>query len=431
MNMSMRSKDIKTWLVVGFLLRLGLIAWSSYQDAHMTVKFTDVDYHVFSDASRQMWEGNSPYLRYTYRYTPFLAFALLPNNFLPWFGKLLFCICDVWIAVLLYSLLSGTSITTTSNTSTCKSIENRISKKSSDTSANTISTLWKDKALIGALFWLFNPVTLAVSSRGNAEAIVLLPILGCLQMAKEKKWLLCGTLLGIATHLKMYPIIYSLPLYLTAAPENSFPPTLAFPWKTLVAPSRLLLIMGFVSSFSFLFSLAYAWYGMDFVENTYLYHISRIDLRHNFSVYFYSMYLQAGSNQLHITNSTTSQVASETIFQRLFLSSFVPQALVQLFTALHSFKFLERCFFLQTVAFVAFNKVFTSQYFLWFLVFLPFVSDRLLNRKQLWRLGFWFSAQALWLYIAYKVEFEGEPLFLPLFICCIILFASHLALIIQ
>lgn len=79
--------------------RAGLLALGAWQDAHLEVKYTDIDYEVVTDGAAFMAQGLPPFQRSTYRYTPLLAAALLPNVHLhkAW-GKLLFCAADLLAA---------------------------------------------------------------------------------------------------------------------------------------------------------------------------------------------------------------------------------------------------------------------------------------------------------------------------------------------
>lgn len=78
-------------VLVSAALRLALVVFGEWQDAHLEVRYTDVDYLVFSDAAASVAAGGSPFARATYRYSPILAFLLLPNSLLhaAW-GKFLF-----------------------------------------------------------------------------------------------------------------------------------------------------------------------------------------------------------------------------------------------------------------------------------------------------------------------------------------------------
>ncbi|KAG9685435.1 hypothetical protein KCU95_g7575, partial [Aureobasidium melanogenum] len=103
-------------------------------------------------------------------------------------------------------------------------------------------------------------------------------------------------------------------------------------------------------------------------------------------------------------------VESLAFFPQLFLSVFaIPLLLAK--------KDLASTMLAQTFAFVTFNKVCTSQYFLWYMVFLPFYlpSSSLLRRPKpgYSALALWVFGQALWLQQGYELEFLGKSTFVP------------------
>lgn len=93
-------------LSLSIVLRAVLLVYGIYHDAHSPLKYTDVDYYVFTDAARFVHNNQSPYNRETYRYTPLLAWLLVPTAWPGWFswGKVVFALGDVlagWIMVLI------------------------------------------------------------------------------------------------------------------------------------------------------------------------------------------------------------------------------------------------------------------------------------------------------------------------------------------
>lgn len=99
-------------------------------------------------------------------------------------------------------------------------------------------------------------------------------------------------------------------------------------------------------------------WGEPFLQHTYLYHLTRRDHRHNFSLYFYPTYLA------HSIGGTT--------IWRSPLLSFVPQMALSLGTGLFfGREDLPFACFVQTTVFVLFNKVCTSQVRLNYLLTLP------------------------------------------------------------
>lgn len=118
------------------------------------------------------------------------------------------------------------------------------------------------------------------------------------------------------------------------------------------------------------------------------------------------------------------------------LASFLPQLILSLGTGFLSFHVnyarnattggnnnntsikadIPFVWFIQTSTFVLFNKVCTSQYFLWYLLLLPLILPNLnMSRsKALSCVGVWVGVQGLWLSEAYKLEFLGQGVFLSL-----------------
>jgi phosphatidylinositol glycan class M len=90
-------------------------------------------------------------------------------------------------------------------------------------------------------------------------------------------------------------------------------------------------------------------YGWDFLQHTYLHHVTRIDHRHNFSPYNTLLYLNSAA-----PGTSLIQLESVAFLPQLFLAAFaLPLMLAK--------KDLASTMLAQTFAFVSFNKVCTSQ----------------------------------------------------------------------
>jgi hypothetical protein len=158
----------------------------------------------------------------------------------------------------------------------------------------------------------------------------------------------------------------------------------------LLHPFSLKLSFFLYSAFTFLCltAMCYHAYGYTFLYETYLYHITRIDTRHNFSVYFYQLYLEASAASIPSVLSTTLAIGAVDLARVLPLLSFLPQLLTLAFFSARLYRDLPLCIFASTLVFVAFNKVVTAQYFLWWIIPLIVIAPQSrMGRKGALMLG--------------------------------------------
>lgn len=381
---------------VAFLVRAVLLLYGTYQDAHSTLKYTDIDYYVFTDAARAVSRSASPYTRATYRYTPLLAWLLVPTSWSGkdglWFhsGKALFALSDLVAGWLIYNLLQRQGMK-------------------------------NDRALKYASVWLLNPMVANISTRGSSEGLLCALVMATLYAFERRQVLLTGSLLGLAVHFKIYPFVYGVSLFwaLTSTPSSPF---LDFksPSK-LFNKQRVQLLVSSLSTFMALNVLMYTIYGAEFIEHTFLYHFTRTDHRHNFSVYNTLLYYSSSLTPIG-SNTTVNTPPPSTLPISTERLAFAPQLLLStlllpLLPSTTTPNNLPTTLLAQTLAFVTFNKVCTSQYFLWYLIFLPLYLPRSSFRRD-WKVGVtalvaWVGAQAVWLGVGYRLEFLGQSVFVP------------------
>lgn len=392
---------LKYHLIVGTFVRLALIFYANYHDENFDVDYTDIDYKVFTDAARHVYNGKSPYKRLTYRYSPLIAYLLVPNIFLlKEFGKILFTIFDIFITLAVKKL-----------------VEHQLGRKGKKTSL--ISTYC-------ALFWLYNPLSVAISTRGNADSVPCFFIIMSIFLLQTDvvksvlKYALSGILLGISIHLRLYPLCFSFPMYLSIADYR--PRRVTFKLILLyLLPNKNQLILA-SSCILTLVSLTvgmYYLYGYEFLFETYIYHIFRKDTKHNFSVLFYYSYLSM-DERLGILKSVVQCLMSAVL---LMLS----------LTFGNDPKTLPFGLFCQTVVLVAYNSVVTSQYFVWFLSLLPLVVHSLKMRvtDALMLVVVFLAPQAAWLFFAYLLEFKCKEVFLFIWAKSVIFFCANIIVLCQ
>ena len=403
------------------------------------VAYTDIDYHIFVDGANHVLRGGSPYDRHTYRYTPFLAslLAKLPHHDIV--ARYLFCIADAicgWI-ILRYRQQKRTE--TNSNTIVAQGTKNSkgtSSQQSSSSHTNALSIIISPE-LQDALWWLYNPLAINICTRGSSESLqVLLPVLVTVTIVTsgartwQRAWL-AGLCHGVAVHSKLYPIVYSLSFMTFFAPsfrstasgsESIFQKLISFVFmwaKRLLTPAPLVFFVTFMATFLGLTYMAYVWYGSVSLEEGLLYHFSRVDHRHNYSMHWYWIYLgRARPDFRH----------HQALIGRLLL---LPQLVLLVYTSLavapHN---IGLALFIQTYLFVTQNKVITAQYLTWYLCLLPLCSDSFrMTRRLQWSLGGLALSYGFWLGSAYCLEMQGWAVHRVVWMASVVYFWANISVI--
>ncbi|KAJ0377946.1 GPI mannosyltransferase 1 [Colletotrichum chrysophilum] len=340
------------------LLRVGMLFYGLWQDANSAVKYTDIDYLVFTDAARFTAQGRSPYDRETYRYTPLLAWMLVPTAWDGWFsfGKAVFAVADLLAGWLIVRILKSRGVD-------------------------------EGRALKFASIWLLNPMVATISTRGSSEGLLGVMVMALLWAVLEKRTALAGLLLGFGVHFKIYPFIYAPAIVWWMDDETlgrkgaerakSLPKVLV----NFLNPERIKLAVVSLATFMGL-------------------NIAMFEIPYNILLYLNSA----------LPSTATIKVESVAFFPQIMLSTIlIPLVLAK--------KDLATSMMAQTFAFVTFNKVCTSQYFLWYMVFLPLYlpNSAFLKSPKLGvtALGLWVVSQAAWLQQGFQLEFLGYSTFFP------------------
>ena len=397
--------------ITSLLIRYSIILITEFLYYNYGVLYTDIDYHVFSDGAHHILKKESPYERETYRYTPILAFLMTPNIFF-WYpiGKFFLCTIDVCVGFLIEKLIKIQT----------------LNKKENDGNENLekLQKLNLDEFGYSTLFYLYNPLTVVICTRGSADCIITFLVLLSLILLEKKNYFLSALIYGFAVHFKIYPIIYSAAIYLYLIykeygdndnlnyTNNKFYNMILKTFQPIKMVLRNLFkftpwMFIFTSAGIFLFFLCifYKILGYQFLYEYLLYHVVRKDHRHNYSMFYYLIYLTYDSN----------------LSKMLSYIAFLPQVILILFVTLYLYKHINLCLIILTMIFVAFNKVITAQYFIWYLSLLPLIIEKnklfsIKKFKGIIMFSIWLFFEIIWNSYSHFLEYNGENKFLEMWI---------------
>ena len=281
------------------------------------------------------------------------------------FGKILFSLFDLFCGFLIYRIF-------------------RYQRMKAET------------ATFYASFWILNPFVMFISTRGSADTIVCF-LVYCTLYFLQTGWIGCSAFVyGLAIHFKLFPVIYALIFFLYVRSQGK---------------SAIMFALLTICSFSFFTIGSWTFYGKEYLNKALLYHATRLDYHHSYSLLFYSSYL---------SDKTSTYL------------SFLVQALLLLILSIRRYHQVFLAVVVASLLFVTFNRVVTAQYFLWWLapLILEIPSSSLSILQWVGLIGVFLITQNVWNAIAYQLEFNGINLFLPLWCACVLIFVVNCVMIV-
>lgn len=361
-------------LILAFLIRCIFICLGLYMSDPPALSMTDIDYLV-------VWDGlclsSVPSERPTYRYSPVLKLMLWPICKWPAYGKVFYALLDIIFGLFAYKITG---------------YNRRI-----------------------YYLWLLNPFIIALSVRGSFDTVVQVLIAWMLLSLKRSKYLASGLILGVAIHLRIYPIVFT-PFITIYALFN----------RRLVGKE---LLTGAIHGMSFLFgmlvSLTTATVISMLMDNGYLsaglfYHIAgRVDHRHNLSILWGAQLACSKGKEFFCWPFAK-------LFQITILTTLIIRRILALSVSASNETrqgqsiFKTRYLYYQLIndlddacrSFVVFNSVVTAQYFSWTFATSTLSSKTKLNKAAYLKASIFIVSLGLSLGISGALEFFGNTKYL-------------------
>ena len=119
-----------------------------------------------------------------------------------------------------------------------------------------------------------------MSTRGSNDNIITMLVFATIYFLLKKQYTYSAILYGLSVHFKIYPIIYCFVFYFFIDQDKA----------TFFTPNRIKFTLISASTFLALHVIFYFMYGYQFISEAYLYHFTRKDNRHNYSIFWYVIY---------------------------------------------------------------------------------------------------------------------------------------------